>query len=186
VEDSAGRRVGLGTGFFVRPDLVATALHVVRGATRVNARVVTDGRPTSVQGLVALDPGEDLALLRVDTVGSPLALGHERDVAVGDEIYVVGNPFGLEGSISVGIVSGIRTLDSKTRLQVTAPMSPGNSGGPIVDSKGRVVGIAVSQVAAGQNVNFAIPSVIAGCASRESGTGGCVSGTGPGATHTAG
>jgi S1-C subfamily serine protease len=76
---------------------------------------------------------------------------------VGDQVYVVGNPEGLEGTFSQGIVSGIRTFDSDSILQITAPISPGSSGGPVLDSVGNVIGIAVATFKSGQNLNFAVP-----------------------------
>jgi S1-C subfamily serine protease len=86
-----------------------------------------------------------------------LSLGDSTKVAVGDEIYVIGNPQGLEGTFSQGIVSSIRKIGTDTLLQITAPISPGSSGGPVLDSKGEVIGVAVATFKGGQNLNFAIP-----------------------------
>jgi hypothetical protein len=79
-------------------------------------------------------------------------------MAVGDEVFVAGNPQGLEGTFSQGIVSGIRDVESGTLLQITAPISPGSSGGPVLNSEGKVVGISVATFTSGQNLNFAIPA----------------------------
>jgi hypothetical protein len=87
-----------------------------------------------------------------------LAVGDSSQVAVGDEVYAVGNPEGLEGTFSQGIVSAIRHIGSDTVLQMTAPISPGSSGGPVLDSRGNAVGIAVATFSEGQNLNLAIPS----------------------------
>ena len=77
---------------------------------------------------------------------------------MGDTVFAVGNPQGLEGTFSQGIVSGIRQFDADSLLQITAPISPGSSGGPVVDSEGKVVGVAVATFKGGQNLNFAIPA----------------------------
>lgn len=76
---------------------------------------------------------------------------------VGDEVYAVGNPLGLEGTFSRGIVSGIRQIGSETLFQITAPISPGSSGGPILDTRGKVIGVAMATFKGGQSLNFAIP-----------------------------
>ena len=108
---------------------------------------------TSIQ----LDNELDLALLSVDDLP-----GFERlrisltDPVVGDSVFVSGNPSGLQGSFSQGIVSGIRQVGRCRLLQITAPISPGSSGGPVVNTNCGVVGVAVSQVANGQNLNFAV------------------------------
>jgi hypothetical protein len=80
-------------------------------------------------------------------------------VEIGDPVYAVGNPEGWEGTFSQGLVSGIRHVDADTILQITAPISPGSSGGPVLNSQGSVVGIAVATFTEGQNLNFAVPVV---------------------------
>ena len=87
-----------------------------------------------------------------------LTLGNSDSVQVGDSIYVVGNPQGLEGTFSQGIVSSIREVGSDKLLQITAPISPGSSGGPVLNEKGEVIGVSVATFTGGQNLNFAIPS----------------------------
>lgn len=159
MEDAQGQPNSLGSGFFVRPNVVATNLHVVRGTTRGTARIVGSSQRLSISGIVALDSVADLALLQVSGATAPaLSLGDSRGLAVGDVVYAVGNPEGLEGTFSQGIVSGIRRIRSDTLLQITAPISPGSSGGPILDSSGAVVGVAVATFTEGQNLNFAVPS----------------------------
>jgi len=78
-------------------------------------------------------------------------------VAVGDEVFVVGNPYGLEGTLSQGIMSGLRSVGPDSLLQITAPISPGSSGGQVLNSQGEVIGVAVATLTDGQNLNFAIP-----------------------------
>ena len=102
-----------------------------------------------------------LALIKVSDVSSAvLPLGSSDKVQVGESVYVAGNPLGfLEGTFSNGIVSGVREFRvGSKRIQITAPVSEGSSGGPVLNSKGEVIGVAVSIITAGQNLNFAIPS----------------------------
>ena len=114
-----------------------------------------------VQSIVNRDLRQDLALIKVSDVSSPvLPIGRSDKVQVGESVYVAGNPMGfLEGTFSDGVVSAVREfrVDSK-RIQITAPISKGSSGGPVLNSKGEVIGVAVSTITAGQNLNFAIPS----------------------------
>jgi TolA-binding protein len=99
----------------------------------------------------------DLAVVKIPGAKAPaLMLGHDADVAVGDDVYVVGNPRGLEGTLSQGIVSAIRSTPERRLLQITAPISPGSSGGPVLNSEGKVIGVAVSTLRDSQNLNFAV------------------------------
>ena len=88
----------------------------------------------------------------------PLPLGNSSDVKIGETVYVAGNPKGLEGTFSNGIISSRRDPYTKERLQMTAPISPGSSGGPVLNSKGEVIGVSFMTLVGGQNLNFAIPS----------------------------
>ena len=101
----------------------------------------------------------DLAILKVAAYGiKPLSLGDSDAVRVGETVYVAGNPKGLEGTLSNGIISSLRDKDTKGRLQMTAPISPGSSGGPVLNRKGEVIGVSFMTLQGGQNLNFAIPS----------------------------
>lgn len=158
MEDHRGQPIGLGSGFFVAPDTVATNAHVVQGAARAYARRIGDKIKYDVKSIVALDEARDLALLQLENVvGTPLKVGDSDRLAVGDEVFVVGNPQGLEGTFSQGIVSGLRDVSGTTLLQITAPISPGSSGGPVLNSQAEVVGVAVATFRGGQNLNFAVP-----------------------------
>lgn len=159
MSDANGEPLSLGSGFFVLPNVVATNVHVVSGASSGYARLVGRDTKLTIKGIVGVDPDRDLVLLAIsDANAPPLALGNSELLAVGDSVFSVGNPRGLEGTFSQGIVSGIRKLGSDTLLQITAPISPGSSGGPVMDTKGAVVGVAVATVKGGQNLNFAIPT----------------------------
>jgi len=158
-EDSRGQPLALGSGFFLRPSVIATNLHVIKGAERAYSKIVGENAKHDVAGTVAVDAAHDLALLQVTGAKAPqLKLGDSRQTAVGDQVYAVGNPRGLEGTFSQGIVSGIRELGSETVLQVTAPISPGSSGGPVLNAHGEVIGVAAAAFNDSQNLNFAIPS----------------------------
>src|ERR1700686_1259909 len=155
-KDENGEAVGQGSGFFYKPGLVATNLHVLTRASQASIKVLTSGATYQVVEVVGINMRRDLCVLRVDdTSTASLTLNFSDKPAVGDDVYVAGNPKGLEGSFSRGIVSGIRT--DAGLIQMDAPISPGSSGGPVVNGRAEVVGIAVSSVVGGQNLNFAVP-----------------------------
>jgi hypothetical protein len=159
MNDKFGQPVSLGSGFFVASNIVATNHHVIEGATSGYAKLIGKNDKHKIIGLVAQDSNHDLVLLALSDVSGPaLPIGDSSQMAVGDDVYVVGNPRGLEGTFSQGIVSGIRTIETDHFLQITAPISPGSSGGPVLNSQGKVVGVAVATFKGGQNLNFAIPS----------------------------
>jgi S1-C subfamily serine protease len=159
MEDAKGQPWKLGSGFFVAKDTIATNFHVIDGAVIGHAKIVGQPAQLTIAGIVALDPAHDLALLRVgDSSAAPLPLADRLAINVGDAIYAIGNPIGLEGTFSQGIVSGVREIGSDRILQITAAISPGSSGGPILDQTGTVVGVSVMSIVTGQNLNFAIPA----------------------------
>lgn len=157
MDDSNGQPLSLGSGFFVSDGIIATNAHVIEGASSGTAKLVGDTHTMQILGAVAVDRNADLALLKVDSPAPSLALGPSTSPTVGDNVYVVGNPFGLEGTFSEGIISGLRHVDADSILQMTAPISPGSSGGPVMDSSGAVIGIAVATFEDGQNLNLAVP-----------------------------
>ena len=159
MQDSNGVPLGFGSGFFVRDNLIATNYHVIEGAARGTAKLVGQFSTYTIEGVTATDQTNDLALLKVTVSGiNPLPLGNSSDVKIGETVYVAGNPRGLEGTFSNGIISSRRDRYAKERLQMTAPISPGSSGGPVLNSKGEVIGISFMTLVGGQNLNFAIPS----------------------------
>ncbi len=160
MEDRSGQPLAMGSGFVVREGVVATNLHVIEGAARGYAKLADQKAKYDIRGIVASDSARDLVLLAVDGLkAASLAVGNSSQVAVGDEVFAVGNPRGLEGTFSAGIVSSIRKRGDDSLLQITAPISPGSSGGPVVNTMGEVIGVAVATFKGGQNLNFAIPSV---------------------------
>jgi S1-C subfamily serine protease len=159
MEDANGQPLSLGSGFFVRGGEVATNLHVVEGAARGYAKLVGQKAKYEIEGITAVDPERDLVILKLSGArASTLTLGSGEDVQVGETVYAVGNPQGLEGTFSQGIVSSIREVGTDKLLQITAPISPGSSGGPVLNGKGEVIGVSVATFRGGQNLNFAIPS----------------------------
>ena len=159
MQDSKGLPLGFGSGFFVRDNLIATNYHVIEGAARGTAKLVGQFSTYTIEGVTATDKTNDLALLKVTVSGiKPLPLGNSSDVKIGETVYVAGNPKGLEGTFSDGIISSRRDKYTKELLQMTAPISPGSSGGPVLNSKGEVIGISFMTLVGGQNLNFAIPS----------------------------
>lgn len=155
-QDENGQAVGQGSGFFYKPGLVVTNLHVFTRASQAYAKVLNGGITYKVLEVVGIDMRRDLCVIKVaDTSTPPLLLNRANKPEVGDEVYVASNPKGLEGSFSKGIVSGIRK--DFGLIQIDAAISPGSSGGAVVNTRAEVVGIAVSSLVGGQNLNFAIP-----------------------------
>ena len=161
MEDSNGQPLGSGSGFFVGTSMIATNLHVVKDGFKGYIKRVGMNAKYPIAKIVAVDSQQDLAILRVSDVEAPsLALGDSDIVKTGDPIYAVGNPAGfLEGTFTEGNVSGMREfrIGSK-RIQISAPISEGSSGGPVLNNKAEVIGVAVSTFRGGQNLNFAVPS----------------------------
>lgn len=159
MEDANGQPLSLGSGFLVRDGEIASNLHVVEGAASGYAKLVDQKTKYEIEGITAVDPERDLVVLKISGDRAPaLTFGSSDAVQVGETVYAVGNPQGLEGTFSQGIVSSIREVGADKLLQITAPISPGSSGGPVLNSKGQVIGVSVATFRGGQNLNFAIPS----------------------------
>src|SRR2546423_847627 len=158
--NAAGEVALTGSGFFIRPGQVLTNLHVVEGAHHAEIRTFEGkGKTYQVKGLVDVDGDGALAVLSI-------AMPAERTRAVeltpvvpdeGERIFVIGNPLRLEGSVADGIVSAVREVPSLGRIvQITAPISHGNSGSPVFNMRGQVVGVVTIRVMNGQNINLAL------------------------------
>ena len=161
MRDAQNKPISTGSGFFVRPGVIATNRHVIDRAADGYARLIGQRSAFKLEGVVAADAANDLVLLRVKgIVGVPLKLGDISKLVAGQTIYAIGSPRGLEGTISQGIISGsnLRLIDKQNLIQITASISPGSSGGPVVGIHGEVLGIAVASLSGGQNLNFAIPA----------------------------
>jgi S1-C subfamily serine protease len=168
---------GLGSGVVINAEgAILTSLHVVENASVIN---VTFADGTESPAIIAVaQPENDIAVLQADFPPAeifPATLGNPRAMRVGDEAYVVGNPFGLYGSMSVGVISGFersfRHPESEQRLehliQIDAAVNPGNSGGPLVNRAGHVIGIVTALLNPTDEgffvgIGFAVPITLAG------------------------
>jgi serine protease Do len=163
-EPPAGPRSSLGTGFIVSPDgYVVTNNHVVAGGGQIIVRL---DRGTEHQArVVGTDPATDVALLKVEASGWPaLPLGDSDKLQVAEPVMAIGNPFGLDQTVTTGIVSAKERFIGAGRyddfIQTDASINPGNSGGPLIDARGAVVGINTaifSQTGGSVGIGFAIP-----------------------------
>ncbi|HEX8283674.1 MAG TPA: tetratricopeptide repeat-containing serine protease family protein [Pyrinomonadaceae bacterium] len=151
-----------GSGFFVRPGQVLTNLHVVEGAHRAEVRTFEGkGKTYRVTGLSSVDEDGDLAILSVEMPSERASSVETAEAAPeeGERIFVIGNPLRLEGSVADGIVSAVREVPGLGRIvQITAPISHGNSGSPVFNMRGQVVGVVTIRVMNGQNINLALGS----------------------------
>jgi S1-C subfamily serine protease len=154
-----GSPSGMGSGFYVSPDVVVTNAHVVDGAGYVELKKNLKDKPIRVLEILAVDRDADVALLRASETGAPLVLS-EFLPGAGEPVVVISSPLGLEKTVSQGIISGFREHNKKRYLQITAPISPGSSGGPVLNRQGKVLGVTAFILDGNhaQNLNFAIPA----------------------------
>jgi hypothetical protein len=155
--DSMNKPLSMGSGFYVgNGDAVATNLHVIEKACALEIKSLK-GSVIKIEYIVGIDREHDVVLLATPVRGMPLKLAN-RTPEIGEKIIAIGNPKGLEGTLSDGIVSGVRGDGQSTYYQITAPISQGSSGGPVLNDKGEVLGISSFFVKEGQNLNFAMPA----------------------------
>ena len=154
-----GEVSGHGSGFIVSEDgRIVTNRHVIEGAGSLRVQLATGEIYDNVY-FISDDERRDLAILRIPETGLPaLPIGDDRQTAVGDRVYVMGNPMGLEGTFSDGLIAAMRTIDGVAMLQITAPISTGSSGGPVLNEAGEVIGVATLTMEEGQNLNLAVPA----------------------------
>jgi len=155
--DDDGNFTKSGSGFLVNSDgRILTAFHVIAHTKRAKVTLANHDVYDPVY-VLDVDRARDIAFLKIKAVNLPyLKLGRSASVQVGNKLFAIGNPFGLENTLSEGLLSGIRQVDYKL-FQLSAPVSPGSSGGPVLTTQGEVIGIVQAQFEEGQNLNFAIP-----------------------------
>jgi S1-C subfamily serine protease len=164
--DAAGRQTIQGSGFILTADgLAVTNYHVLDGVSKAIAECCS-GRKFEISSIQGLDTDKDLVVFRLQELGDnvpphdlpALELDTSGDISVGEKVVAIGSPQGFENTVSDGIISAIRSYKTTRYLQITAPISPGSSGGPILNGNGQVIGIATMQAPEGQNLNFAVSS----------------------------
>lgn len=155
--DSNMAPLGMGSGFYFRSGLIATNFHVVDGAKTFLVKNVGGGQEFRDASVKSYSERLDIAILSTATKGNALPIASSTS-EIGDQVVVIGNPRGLEGSVSAGIISGVREVGELSIYQLTAPISPGSSGGPVFDMNGTVIGIATFTLQDSQNLNFAMPA----------------------------
>jgi Flp pilus assembly protein TadD len=153
--DQQNKLLKTGTGFFISPDgELLTNYHVISDGSSIMAKMPT-GAVYFLKSVITVSESNDVAKLQFFATDVPyLTLGSSLSAAEGQRVLVIGNPEGLEGTVSDGIISAFRA--GRTMIQITAPVSPGSSGSPVLDESGTVIGIATQVWKEGQNLNFAI------------------------------
>jgi tetratricopeptide (TPR) repeat protein len=159
--DKDNKPIGQGSGFFIdNKGRLITNHHVIEGAYSATIKT-SAGKEYPVQGIVAKDTEADIVKLVVNLPDADITFLNlsVNMPSEGEDIVVIGNPLGLESTVSTGIVSAVRDIPAFGKIiQITAPISPGSSGSPVINNKGEVIGIATLVITKGQNLNFAVPS----------------------------
>lgn len=158
--DSRGMPSSLGSGFYFETNRIASNFHVVDGASRIAFRVIGSKDMHEVKRVASVSKALDLAILEVEQEQRPVKIASIDKIGVGDKVVAIGNPRGLEGSVSEGIVSAIRGSEDVKILQITAPISPGSSGGPLFSPSGEVIGVTTATLRDSQSLNFAVPAAL--------------------------
>lgn len=157
VEVSASNEYGsaIGSGFFIEKGIIVTNFHVIEGYNKIVVKTY-DSKEYEVNTIIGYDEALDIALLKVEDENTGLVISQNK-INVGQDIYTLGSPLGLTGTMTKGMVStASRLLDNVNYIQIDASISPGNSGGPLVNAYGELIGINTMYYVDGQNLNFAI------------------------------
>ena len=156
VYDITGAERGEGSGFFIGPGKILTNAHVIESG--YSAEVLSESEYYDRVTILKSDSDIDLAVIKVDERSEVyLPLEQEQEIRPGERILAIGNPLGLEKTVSDGLISAIRGAPGGLQIiQISAPISPGSSGGPLLNQQGRVIGVTAATLSEGQNLNFAI------------------------------
>jgi hypothetical protein len=167
-DGDGGQTIGSGSGFFVDSDLIVTNWHVVSASRSLRIKLTTSDKTYPIMGIVGADLANDLAVLRVapPIKGRPVTLV-ESVPKRGAKVFAFGSPHLLEATMSDGIVSAEREIEGAPRIQITAAVSPGSSGGPVTDACGGVIGVAYMKVRDAEALNFVIPTRFVSAALRQ-------------------
>ena len=145
-----------GTGFFISKDSLITNYHVIEGASSVEYKLIGEDNFYRGSEIISASQKHDIAIIKTKQKHDFFKYDSSNTEVIGSKIYTIGNPRGLEGTISEGIISAKREEDYDL-IQITAPISPGNSGGPLINEKGSVIGVSTFTITNSQNLNFAVP-----------------------------
>lgn len=152
-----GLPISQGSGFFVNENTLITNYHVIEGANLIEIKLPTQEEVFKGAKIIKASEDFDIAIIQTKQSFSFLQIDSTDTDNIGSKIYCIGNPRGFEGTISEGILSGKRENEGIEFIQITAPISPGNSGGPVINNKGEVIGISTFTYKNSQNLNFAMP-----------------------------
>ncbi len=156
VENTESKESALGSGFFITENTIVTNYHVISGANKIQV-ITNDEKTYEVVSIEGYSEALDLAVLKIKSSGHTYLQPYSGKISVGDKVYALGSPRGLTGTMSDGIISTVsRVVDGIDYVQTTAPISNGNSGGPLLNEYGEVVGVNTFVIKDSQNLNFAI------------------------------
>jgi hypothetical protein len=157
VSNSGG---ALGSGFLISSDgTIVTNYHVIKGAEGLGVKFAQEKELITNVSVLKIDAVRDIALIKINTPvnATPLSLGDSDQVVIGERVVAIGNPQGLQNTVSDGLVSAVRDTSGLKQIQISVPISHGSSGGALINMRGQVIGITSSGIDQAQNLNFAIP-----------------------------
>ena len=158
IQDETGDTVASGSGIAIHRDgYILTNCHVIGRGASYSVRIENDDKIYDIVDLIKYHPQFDLALIRIQRKMPPLPVYDDRrPLRRGEKVFAIGSPMGLFNSVSDGIISGFRTINDREMIQFTAPISPGSSGGALLNSCGEIIGICTGGIDEGQNLNLAV------------------------------
>jgi len=159
LKDADGNPKALGSGFFIKPNIIATSFDLMTDVKSGNAILAGRDHTYDIKGAVASDKKNNIVLLSVeDAPAQPLQLADDSKIKFGYKIYALGNPKGTEGTVEAGKVKGLHEKGQDKFFQVTSTINPGSNGGPVVNEEGRVIGVGQSFFSGGRLFSIAVPS----------------------------